>query len=106
MTPLFDVLLRLLTELPFPKHSASVLLLPLCFSLSLLPSEMELIQSVLQAKEAKFNSADLNIAYRMPVAEYQQVCLVYVLGVSVRPQRVCKGETAVGMLTELPWLLA
>lgn len=35
---------------------------------------MELIQSVLQAKEAKFNSADLNIAYRMPVSEYQQVC--------------------------------
>jgi magnesium chelatase subunit H len=29
---------------------------------------------VLQAKEAKFNSADLNIAYRMPVAEYQQLC--------------------------------
>jgi cobalamin biosynthesis Mg chelatase CobN len=26
-----------------------------------------------QASEAKFNSADLNIAYRMPVAEYQQV---------------------------------
>jgi hypothetical protein len=36
-------------------------------------NDMELIQSVLQAKEAKFNSADLNIAYRMPVAEYQQV---------------------------------
>jgi hypothetical protein len=31
----------------------------------LLPSsEDELIQSVLQAKEAKFNSSDLNIAYR------------------------------------------
>lgn len=37
-------------------------------------NDMELIQSVLQAKEAKFNSADLNIAYRMPVAEYQQLC--------------------------------
>lgn len=28
----------------------------------------------LQAKEARFNSADLNIAYRMPVSEYQQLC--------------------------------
>lgn len=32
------------------------------------------LQSVLTQKEAKFNSTDLNIAYKMPVAEYQQLC--------------------------------
>lgn len=30
-------------------------------------NETELIQSVLQSKEAKYNSADLNVAYRMKV---------------------------------------
>jgi magnesium chelatase subunit H len=30
-------------------------------------SETDLIQSVLQSKEAKFNSSDLNVAYRMKV---------------------------------------
>jgi magnesium chelatase subunit H len=29
---------------------------------------------VLTQKEAKFNSTDLNIAYKMPVAEYTQLC--------------------------------
>ncbi|WIA33976.1 hypothetical protein OEZ86_007071 [Tetradesmus obliquus] len=37
-------------------------------------NDMELIQSVLTQKEAKFNSTDLNIAYKMPVAEYSQLC--------------------------------
>eukprot|EP00775_Hariotina_reticulata_P013861 gene13861-13983_t len=40
-----------------------------------LPSnDTELIQSVLTQKEAKFNSTDLNIAYKMPVSEYTQLC--------------------------------
>lgn len=34
-------------------------------------NEGELIQSVLQNKEAKFNSADLNIAYRMKVRAWE-----------------------------------
>lgn len=29
---------------------------------------------MLTQKEAKFNSTDLNIAYKMPVAEYQDLC--------------------------------
>ena len=29
---------------------------------------------VLNQEEARFNSADLNIAYRMPVDEYQRLC--------------------------------
>lgn len=37
-------------------------------------SEKDLINSVINAEEARFNSADLNIAYRMPVAEYQKLC--------------------------------
>ena len=37
-------------------------------------NETELIESVLHDKEAKFASPDLNIAYRMPVAEYEQLC--------------------------------
>ncbi|KIY91918.1 magnesium chelatase subunit H [Monoraphidium neglectum] len=41
---------------------------------SLPMNETELIQSVLQAKEAKFNSSDLNIAYRMPTSEYTKLC--------------------------------
>jgi hypothetical protein len=32
------------------------------------------LQSVLTQKEAKFNSTDLNIAYKMPVSEYTQLC--------------------------------
>jgi len=41
---------------------------------SLPPSERDLIQSVVNASEARFNSADLNVAYKMPVAEYQKLC--------------------------------
>ena len=33
-------------------------------------NETELIQSVLQSKEAKFNSSDLNVAYRMKVSRH------------------------------------
>ncbi|GBF93905.1 magnesium chelatase subunit H [Raphidocelis subcapitata] len=45
------------------------------YDVGLLPaSQDELIQSVLQAKEARFNSSDLNIAYRMPVSEYTKLC--------------------------------
>ncbi|KAI8476659.1 MAG: magnesium protoporphyrin chelatase [Monoraphidium minutum] len=45
------------------------------YDVGLLPSsEDELIRSVLQDKEAKFNSSDLNIAYRMPVSEYTKLC--------------------------------
>ncbi len=29
---------------------------------------------VLQQEEAKFNSADMNVAYRMGVDEYQRLC--------------------------------
>jgi magnesium chelatase subunit H len=36
--------------------------------------EGDLIKSVLNDDEARFNSADLNIAYKMPVAEYQKLC--------------------------------
>ncbi|KXZ56333.1 hypothetical protein GPECTOR_1g294 [Gonium pectorale] len=38
------------------------------------PSEEDLIQSVLTQKEAKFNSTDLHIAYKMKVDEYQKLC--------------------------------
>jgi len=34
----------------------------------------ELIESVLHDKEAKFASPDLNIAYKMPVSEYERLC--------------------------------
>ncbi|KAF5828119.1 magnesium protoporphyrin chelatase [Dunaliella salina] len=37
-------------------------------------NEGDLIQSVLQSREARFNSADLNVAYRMKVDEYQRLC--------------------------------
>ena len=37
-------------------------------------NETELIESVLHDKEAKFASPDLNIAYKMPVAEYEKLC--------------------------------
>eukprot|EP00197_Chlamydomonas_leiostraca_P005537 CAMPEP_0202865108 /NCGR_PEP_ID=MMETSP1391-20130828/5262_1 /ASSEMBLY_ACC=CAM_ASM_000867 /TAXON_ID=1034604 /ORGANISM="Chlamydomonas leiostraca, Strain SAG 11-49" /LENGTH=1401 /DNA_ID=CAMNT_0049544909 /DNA_START=11 /DNA_END=4216 /DNA_ORIENTATION=+ len=37
-------------------------------------SERDLIDSVLQSKEAKYNSTDLNVAYRMKVDEYQRLC--------------------------------
>jgi magnesium chelatase subunit H len=33
-----------------------------------------LIKSVLNDETARFNSADLNIAYKMSVAEYQRLC--------------------------------
>ena len=36
--------------------------------------EGALMQSVLNDPEAKYNSADLNVAYKMPVAEYQRLC--------------------------------
>jgi len=36
--------------------------------------EGDLIKSVLNDETARFNSADLNIAYKMPVAEYQKLC--------------------------------
>eukprot|EP00199_Chlamydomonas_sp_CCMP681_P000031 CAMPEP_0119108716 /NCGR_PEP_ID=MMETSP1180-20130426/15618_1 /TAXON_ID=3052 ORGANISM="Chlamydomonas cf sp, Strain CCMP681" /NCGR_SAMPLE_ID=MMETSP1180 /ASSEMBLY_ACC=CAM_ASM_000741 /LENGTH=1404 /DNA_ID=CAMNT_0007094367 /DNA_START=16 /DNA_END=4230 /DNA_ORIENTATION=+ len=40
-----------------------------------LPSNSDqLIQSVLTSKDAKFNSSDLNVAYRMKVDEYQRLC--------------------------------
>ena len=45
------------------------------YDVGVLPgSEDELIQSVLTDKEARFNSSDLNVAYRMPVAEYSKLC--------------------------------
>lgn len=37
-------------------------------------NEEELIKSVLSSSEARFNSADLNVAYRMSVEEYQRLC--------------------------------
>ncbi len=37
-------------------------------------TEDELIKSVLNQSEARFNSADLNIAYRMNVNEYESLC--------------------------------
>jgi magnesium chelatase subunit H len=37
--------------------------------------EEDLIDSVLQDKEAKFNSPDMNIEYKMSVGEYQNLCL-------------------------------
>ena len=36
--------------------------------------ESALMQSVLNDPEAKYNSADLNVAYKMSVAEYQRLC--------------------------------
>lgn len=36
--------------------------------------EGALMQSVLNDPEAKYNSADLNVAYKMPVDEYQKLC--------------------------------
>ena len=33
-----------------------------------------LMQSVLNDPEAKYNSADLNVAYKMKVDEYQKLC--------------------------------
>ena len=37
-------------------------------------TEEDLIKSVLNQQEARFNSADLNIAYRMNVGEYEHLC--------------------------------
>eukprot|EP00204_Picochlorum_oklahomense_P000044 CAMPEP_0118801986 /NCGR_PEP_ID=MMETSP1161-20130426/3453_1 /TAXON_ID=249345 /ORGANISM="Picochlorum oklahomensis, Strain CCMP2329" /LENGTH=1410 /DNA_ID=CAMNT_0006729979 /DNA_START=72 /DNA_END=4304 /DNA_ORIENTATION=+ len=37
-------------------------------------SERELIESILNAEEQKFNSNDLNVAYKMSVDEYQRLC--------------------------------
>jgi magnesium chelatase subunit H len=39
------------------------------------PNEGDLIDSVLQDKEAKYNSPDMNVAYKMTVAEYEEKCL-------------------------------
>lgn len=36
--------------------------------------EGDLIKSVLNDDTARFNSADLNVAYKMDVAEYQRLC--------------------------------
>ncbi len=36
--------------------------------------EGDLIKSVLNDETARFNSADLNVAYKMDVAEYQRLC--------------------------------
>ena len=36
--------------------------------------ESALMQSVLNDPEAKYNSADLNVAYKMKVDEYQKLC--------------------------------
>lgn len=36
--------------------------------------EEDLIKSVLNDETARFNSADLNVAYKMDVAEYQRLC--------------------------------
>lgn len=41
---------------------------------SLPMNEEALIKSVLNSSEARFNSADLNVAYRMSVDEYQKLC--------------------------------
>lgn len=41
---------------------------------SLPATEGALIESVLHDKEAKFASPDLNVAYRMPVPEYERLC--------------------------------
>merc|ERR1719181_634636 len=38
-------------------------------------SERELIEQVITDEEAKFNSNDMNVAYRMSVPEYQEMCL-------------------------------
>jgi|TARA_B110000003_G_scaffold14922_1_gene14611 magnesium chelatase subunit H len=46
------------------------------YNVGVLPSsEEELINSVLNDKEAQYASPDMNVAYRMPVAEYQKLCL-------------------------------
>jgi magnesium chelatase subunit H len=37
-------------------------------------NETELIQSILNDKDSKYNSADMNIAYKMNVKEYQNLC--------------------------------
>uniref|UniRef100_A0A061S850 magnesium chelatase n=1 Tax=Tetraselmis sp. GSL018 TaxID=582737 RepID=A0A061S850_9CHLO len=37
-------------------------------------SERDLIQSVIKDGNAQFNTADLNIAYKMSVSEYQELC--------------------------------
>ncbi|GMH44205.1 hypothetical protein BSKO_12139 [Bryopsis sp. KO-2023] len=37
-------------------------------------SEKELMEGVLNQEEAKFNSADMNIAYKMSVSEYEKLC--------------------------------
>jgi len=45
------------------------------YDVGTIPSnEKALIDSVLNQAEARFNSADLNIAYKMPVKEYQELC--------------------------------
>merc|ERR1719401_3404691 len=38
-------------------------------------TERELIEQVINDEEAKFNSANLNVAYRMKVPEYEELCL-------------------------------
>ena len=48
-------------------------MLTVCVSRHL--STGDLIDSVLQDKEAKYNSPDMNVAYKMTVAEYEEKCL-------------------------------
>jgi magnesium chelatase subunit H len=38
------------------------------------PTEDGIMKSILNAEEARFNSADMNIAYKMSVDEYQKLC--------------------------------
>lgn len=38
------------------------------------PSADDLMKTILNASEARFNSAELNVAYRMSVDEYQRLC--------------------------------
>ena len=59
--------------------------------------EGALMQSVLNDPEAKYNSADLNVAYKMPVAEYQALCPF----ASALEENWGKPPGAAGPLTEL-----
>ena len=44
------------------------------YSVDVPDKEEELIEAILHDKEAKFASPDLNIAYKMPVDEYERLC--------------------------------
>lgn len=53
-------------------------------------NEGDLIQSVLQDKEARFNSADLNIAYRMKVSTSRPILALKVDGKHGRTSKGCE----------------